>query len=111
MNEQIWIVKHALELAPDIVLFAGGRVPAAGGDGGGTGGQGGGGKKAGDPVVPQQSIVRFDPHIVSKVRYSVVLKPSQTTTGLNKRALVIKKGVFKQGRTYIIQLKIKHKGQ
>ena len=79
------------------------------GDNGNTGGEDD--KREGDPAVPQQNVVRFDPHIVSKLRHSVVLKPSQTTTGLKQSALVIKQGVFRQGRTYIIELKVKHKGQ
>ena len=49
-------------------------------------------------------------HLVQETKTQRLLTPDDTTTGLNKRVLGLKRGYLTQGRRYIVQVDVTHKG-
>ena len=50
-------------------------------------------------------------HLVQETKTQRLLTPDDTTTGLNKRVLGLKRGYLTQGRRYIVQVDVTHKGE
>lgn len=65
----------------------------------------------GDPLRDGLDRKRPAPHIVSKPRRLLMLNQDTTTTGLNSEYLILKPGVLKVGRSYLVQARITNSGK
>lgn len=65
----------------------------------------------GDPLRDRLNRKNPIPHIVSRPRRLLALPENASATGLTSEYLILKPGVLKMGRSYLVQVRIGHSGK
>lgn len=65
----------------------------------------------GDPLRDRLNRKNPIPHIVSRPRGFLTLPENASPTGLTSEYLILKPGVLKMGRSYLVQVRIGHSGK
>lgn len=65
----------------------------------------------GDPLRDRLNRKNTIPHIVSRPRGLLAIPENASPTGLTSEYLILKPGVLKMGRSYLVQARISHSGK
>lgn len=65
----------------------------------------------GDPLRDRLNRKNTIPHIVSRPRGLLAIPENASPTGLTSEYLILKPGVLKMGRSYLVQVRIGHSGK